>query len=103
MSEKVEFARLVSILRVSSPNQLDFPAIHALAWKYIEYMFPSGPQPFIHTNPEEALAVATKYHIDSVSNIFCSSVAIVRASVILIEDPLEIDSERSLLQPSHIL
>jgi hypothetical protein len=72
MSGNVEFGRLVSILRISSPKQLDFPSIHALARKYIEHMFPSGPQPFYHTNLEEALAVATKYEIDSVSRtIFC--------------------------------
>ena len=64
------FSRVASVLRVSSPQQLDFPSLHKLARQLVETMFPSGPVPFFHPDClEEALALATEYQITSVSII----------------------------------
>lgn len=52
------------MLRASSPEKLDFPAIHELSRKCIENMFPSGPRPFVHpAHLEEALVIASEYKL----------------------------------------
>ncbi|KIO04271.1 hypothetical protein M404DRAFT_1000767 [Pisolithus tinctorius Marx 270] len=67
LSSKSPFNHVASILRVSSPSQLDFPGLHALARSYLEAMFPSGPLPFTHPDHlEEALALTTAYDIRSI-------------------------------------
>ncbi|KAI6137563.1 hypothetical protein BKA82DRAFT_4180975 [Pisolithus tinctorius] len=66
-SSKSPFNHVASILRVSSPSQLDFPGLHALVRSYLEAMFPSGPLPFTHPDHlEEALALTTAYDIRSI-------------------------------------
>ncbi|KAI5980533.1 hypothetical protein F5J12DRAFT_962032 [Pisolithus orientalis] len=67
LSSKSPFNQVASILRVSSPSQLDFPDLHALVRSYLEAMFPSGPLPFTHPDHlEEALALTTAYDIRSI-------------------------------------
>ncbi|KAI6139477.1 hypothetical protein BKA82DRAFT_4222570 [Pisolithus tinctorius] len=67
LSSKSPFNHVASILRVSSPSQLDFPGLHALARSYLEAMFSSGPLPFTHPDHlEEALALTTSYDIRSI-------------------------------------
>jgi len=67
LSVGTPFPRLASVLRVSSPRQLDFPAIYELAKDLIEKMFPSGPEPFQHPDClEEALGLAVEYRIQSI-------------------------------------
>ena len=64
------FSRVASVLRVSLPQQLNFPSLHKLARQLVETIFPSGPVPFFHPDClEEALALATEYQITSVSII----------------------------------
>jgi len=64
LSLETPFSRVASVLRASSPKQLDFPAIHELTQKFIRKMFPSGPQPFLHPDClEEALVLATEYNL----------------------------------------
>ncbi|KAI6043277.1 hypothetical protein EDC04DRAFT_2563005, partial [Pisolithus marmoratus] len=67
LSSKTPFTRVASILRVSSPVQLDFPHLHTLVQDYLVAMFPSGPVPFRHPDYlEEALALTTAYKIESI-------------------------------------
>ncbi|KAI6043353.1 hypothetical protein EDC04DRAFT_2866353 [Pisolithus marmoratus] len=67
LSSKAPFTHVASILRVSSPSQLDFSRLHELVRGYLEAMFPSGPLPFTHPNHlEEALALTTAYKIESI-------------------------------------
>ncbi|KAI6124758.1 hypothetical protein EDD16DRAFT_1560636 [Pisolithus croceorrhizus] len=67
LSSKTPFTHVASILRVSSPSQLDFPRLHELAQGYLEAMFPSGPSPFTHPNHlQEALALTRTYKIGSI-------------------------------------
>lgn len=66
LSSKSPFSHVASILRVSSPSQLEFPSLHALVRSYLEAIFPSGPLPFMHPDHlEEALALMTAYDIRS--------------------------------------
>ncbi|KAI6097985.1 hypothetical protein EDD17DRAFT_1478111 [Pisolithus thermaeus] len=76
LSSKIPFTHVASILRVSSPSQLDFPRLHELAQRYLEAMFPSGPSPFTHPNHlQEALALTRTYEIGSIrKGIFYSLV-----------------------------
>ena len=61
------FTHLASLLRVSSPSQLDIPLVHELARVHLKGMYPSGPTPFVHPGHlEEALALALQYRITSV-------------------------------------
>ncbi|KAF5378351.1 hypothetical protein D9615_008761 [Tricholomella constricta] len=63
---EVRFPRLAAVLRVSSPLQLDFPSIHALARERLNSIFPSPVLPlFRPEDPEEALALAKEYEIPS--------------------------------------
>ncbi|KIK19596.1 hypothetical protein PISMIDRAFT_682897 [Pisolithus microcarpus 441] len=67
LSSKTPFTHVASILRVSSPSQLDFPRLHELARGYLEAMFPSGPLPFTHpSHLEEVLALTRTYKIGSI-------------------------------------
>lgn len=64
LNPDTRFARVASVLRASSPKQLDFAAFHELSRKYVEGMFPSGPEPFIHPDClEEALVLSTEYDL----------------------------------------
>ncbi|KAG6911414.1 hypothetical protein DXG01_016511 [Tephrocybe rancida] len=63
---EVKFPRLAAALRVTSPQQLDFPQIHALTRKQLNSIIPSEYSPaFIPDDPEEALALATEYEFPS--------------------------------------
>ncbi|KDR69271.1 hypothetical protein GALMADRAFT_215272 [Galerina marginata CBS 339.88] len=60
-------AHVASLLRVSSPQQLDFPNIHKSARAVFEGMFPKGPDAFTHNHPlHDALPVATEFKLLSV-------------------------------------
>ncbi|KAF7976524.1 hypothetical protein HWV62_6347 [Athelia sp. TMB] len=64
MTAETPFLRLASILRASSPKTLDFPAIYALARRYIENMFQGFPQPLGHLDHlEDALALANDHDL----------------------------------------
>ncbi|EGN95772.1 hypothetical protein SERLA73DRAFT_60590 [Serpula lacrymans var. lacrymans S7.3] len=86
LSSDSPFSHLSSIVRASSPQQLNFPTIHELAKKYIVSMFPSGPSPFTHpAYLEEALALATEYRISSIrKGLFYS---LVTTSDFEVDDP----------------
>ncbi|KAG6845268.1 hypothetical protein H0H87_011677 [Tephrocybe sp. NHM501043] len=63
---EVQFSRLAAALRVSSPQQLDFPAIHAHTRRRLISIIPPEYSPeFLPDDPEEALALATEYEIPS--------------------------------------
>ncbi|KAI6043344.1 hypothetical protein EDC04DRAFT_2562847 [Pisolithus marmoratus] len=69
LSSKAPFTHVASILRVSSPSQLDFPRLYELVRDYLVAMFPSGPVPFTHPDHlGEALALTTAYKIESIRN-----------------------------------
>lgn len=62
------FPHLLSLLRVSGPQQLDFPNIHVAARRIFEASFPSNPEAFTHNHPlYEALPVAQLLNIPHVS------------------------------------
>ncbi|RDB22888.1 hypothetical protein Hypma_009776 [Hypsizygus marmoreus] len=64
------FTQIASILRASSPLQLDFPSIHSLAKERLDSMFPPGTVPlFQPDDPEEALALAIEYDISSMRKV----------------------------------
>ena len=64
MTAETPFPRLASILRASSPKKLDFPAIYALARRYIEIMFRGFPQPLGHLDHlEDALTLANDHDL----------------------------------------
>ncbi|KAL4064188.1 hypothetical protein V8B97DRAFT_2026106 [Scleroderma yunnanense] len=65
--DDVSFPHTASLLRISSPPQLDIPLIHRLARAHLERMYPSGPVPFVHPGHlDEALALAVQYKITSI-------------------------------------
>ncbi|KAF7312395.1 BTB domain-containing protein [Mycena indigotica] len=67
LSPEIPFPRIVSLVRVSSPNQLHFPRFHEAALRYFVDLFPSGPKPFVHPPYlEEALALAIEFNVESV-------------------------------------
>lgn len=70
LSSDAEFARIASILRVSSPSQLDLPKLHQLARKYLETLVPGGEAHAVYNfHPdflEEALEMSVFYEIKSV-------------------------------------
>ncbi|CAA7271150.1 unnamed protein product [Cyclocybe aegerita] len=58
------FSRIAGILRVSSPQQLDFPVLHSTAKSILQGMFPTDPETFTHTHPlHDALPIATDFHL----------------------------------------
>ena len=64
------FTRAASILRVTGPEQLDFPRLHAIARETIERMFPDKPAAFVHDHPlPDALAIATDFNLTSVGDL----------------------------------
>ncbi|KAG6865149.1 hypothetical protein C0991_004831 [Blastosporella zonata] len=66
LHSEVQFSRLAAALRVSSPQQLDFPAIHTLSRKQLNLIIPSQYSPeSLPEDPEEALALATEYELPS--------------------------------------
>ncbi|KAI0672630.1 hypothetical protein C8Q78DRAFT_1020489 [Trametes maxima] len=70
------FPRIASVLRASSKDQLDFPAIHSLARDHLERIFPSGPAPsFYSEHAEEALTLAVKHDIPSIRKALYYSIA----------------------------
>ncbi|GLB34462.1 hypothetical protein LshimejAT787_0200270 [Lyophyllum shimeji] len=59
-----KFPRLISILRVSSPQQLDFPSLHALAKAKLDAMFRSGEMPLYRPDDlHEAIDTAKEYQL----------------------------------------
>ncbi|KAJ7158672.1 hypothetical protein C8R46DRAFT_907354 [Mycena filopes] len=67
LSPHTPFPRIASVIRASSPGQLDFPQIHEIALRYFVDLFPSGPAPFTHPRHlEEALSLATTYNVASI-------------------------------------
>ncbi|KAF9524459.1 hypothetical protein CPB83DRAFT_607900 [Crepidotus variabilis] len=59
--------RIASILRVTSPRQLDFPQIHESAREIFLGMFPCDPVTFTHTHPlHEAIPIVKDFHLTSV-------------------------------------
>lgn len=70
IDDTAPFTRVASVLRASAKEQLDFPAIHALARTRLEGMFPADPEsaPFAMEHAEEALTLAVKHDIPSVSS-----------------------------------
>jgi hypothetical protein len=64
---EASFTRIISALRVSSPLQLDFPAIHTLAREKLLSMY-NGLVPFLQPDDlGEALKVASEFGIMPVS------------------------------------
>lgn len=65
------FARLAGLLRVSDPTRLDVPDVHTRAQSLLEKKFTSGPHELLkeeqHEEAEEALALALRYGVTSVS------------------------------------
>jgi hypothetical protein len=63
------FSRVASMLRVSSPRQLDFPDLHATAREIMQGMFPDIPTAFTHDHAlPDALALAIDFDL---SNVRC--------------------------------
>ncbi|KAH9851060.1 hypothetical protein C2E23DRAFT_886809 [Lenzites betulinus] len=76
LDESATFPRVASVLRASSAEQLDFPAIHAVARTRLERMFPTGPEPsFTSEHAEEALTLAVKHDIPSIRKALYYSIA----------------------------
>ncbi|KAJ8472470.1 hypothetical protein ONZ51_g8496 [Trametes cubensis] len=70
------FSKIASVLRASSKEQLDFPAIHSIARTRLEEMFPTGPKPaFVSEHAEEALTLAVKHDIPSIRKALYYSIA----------------------------
>ncbi|KAJ7364104.1 hypothetical protein DFH08DRAFT_838354 [Mycena albidolilacea] len=67
LSPDSPFPQISSIVRASSPGQLDFPRVHERALRYFADLFPSGPAPFFHPQHlEEAFALATSFNVTSI-------------------------------------
>ncbi|KAI0827301.1 hypothetical protein BC628DRAFT_1502265 [Trametes gibbosa] len=76
LDESATFPRVASVLRASSSEQLDFPAIHAIARTRLERMFPTGPEPsFTSAHAEEALTLAVRHDIPSIRKALYYSIA----------------------------
>jgi len=61
------FSHVISLLRVSSPQQLDFPHVHEAACDVFKGLFPQNPEGFTHNHPlYDALPVARDYNLSSV-------------------------------------
>ncbi|KAF8163790.1 hypothetical protein B0H34DRAFT_781365 [Crassisporium funariophilum] len=67
LGKESPFIRVAAILRVSSPQQLDFPDLHVAARNIFEDIFPRDPNCFTHDHPlHDALQLATLFNISSV-------------------------------------
>ncbi|CDO70332.1 hypothetical protein BN946_scf184843.g21 [Trametes cinnabarina] len=76
VNNSASFPKVASVLRASSKEQLDFPAIHTLARARLEEMFPSGPQAsFSSEHAEEALTLAVNHDIPSIRKALYYSIA----------------------------
>ncbi|PPQ91353.1 hypothetical protein CVT25_004120 [Psilocybe cyanescens] len=77
LDKDTSFSHVLSLLRVSSPQQLDFPNIHAAARRIFESSFPHNPEEFTHKHPlYDALPVAQAFNIPLVTKaIFYSLVS----------------------------
>ncbi|OSD08239.1 hypothetical protein PYCCODRAFT_1429301 [Trametes coccinea BRFM310] len=76
INDSSSFPKVASVLRASSKDQLDFPAIHTLARNRLEEMFPSGPEvSFTSEHAEEALTLAVKHDIPSIRKALYYSIA----------------------------
>ncbi|EIW53294.1 uncharacterized protein TRAVEDRAFT_154698 [Trametes versicolor FP-101664 SS1] len=77
IDDTAPFTRVASVLRASAKEQLDFPAIHALARTRLEGMFPADPEsaPFAMEHAEEALTLAVKHDIPSIRKALYYSIA----------------------------
>lgn len=64
LGRNLPFQRVASVIRASSPNQLDFPNIHSVALESLEAMFTTYPESFSLLHPlHESLNLATKYKL----------------------------------------
>ncbi|KAK0467948.1 uncharacterized protein EV420DRAFT_1502073 [Desarmillaria tabescens] len=60
-----DFSRIGSLLRITSKEQLDFPAFHELARHKLSTLFPEGPVPYFNCDYSgEALDLATRYQLE---------------------------------------
>ncbi|TFK32821.1 hypothetical protein BDQ12DRAFT_691944 [Crucibulum laeve] len=67
LTSNASLDRVASILRITSPQQLDFPRLHEHAKDLFGAMFPAGPTPFSYPHPlHDALTLATDFDIPSV-------------------------------------
>ena len=61
-------AHVASLLRVSSPQQLDYPALHESVKDILQGMFPTDPASFTHDHPlHDVLPIATEFNLRAVS------------------------------------
>ncbi|KAF8638928.1 hypothetical protein AX17_001840 [Amanita inopinata Kibby_2008] len=75
LSPDTPIDRIASILRVTDPRLLDFPAVHASAKHMFNGRFPNGPMPnYRPANILEALAVASEYRLTTVRKTLLYSV-----------------------------
>ncbi|PFH46073.1 hypothetical protein AMATHDRAFT_77826 [Amanita thiersii Skay4041] len=98
LSPKMQIDHIASILRITSPRLLDFPAIHASAKELFIGMFPTGPTPNYHpAKITEALAVATEYNLSPVrKTLFYSIITTSEVDFYAVDDggsSAEIESE----------
>ncbi|KAH8822754.1 hypothetical protein DL96DRAFT_1619073 [Flagelloscypha sp. PMI_526] len=72
-SSQSDLDDISSILRITSPKSLDWPALHETARSALIQRFPGGPTPFTHNHPndpirlEAALELAEQFHLPEVS------------------------------------
>ncbi|KAF8902802.1 hypothetical protein CPB84DRAFT_1775476 [Gymnopilus junonius] len=67
LNKDASLDHIMSLLRVSGPQQLDFPTIYNAARQIFEDMFPKDPEAFTHNHPlHDALPVATALKLSSV-------------------------------------
>jgi hypothetical protein len=75
LSAQSSFPQLASIIRVSSPRQLDLTAIFEIANRDLAALFPGSPAPFAHLHRadhlEEALELALQYGVESEVHLVC--------------------------------
>ncbi|KAI0808016.1 hypothetical protein C8Q74DRAFT_108439 [Fomes fomentarius] len=101
LDDTTPFERTASLLKVSSQQQLDVPAIHILARSRLQTLFPSDPEAFVRAtlrHTEQALALAEKFDIPAIRKTLYYSVAThphePEAPV-----PSEAESDHSLTHP----
>ncbi|PPQ68074.1 hypothetical protein CVT24_002938 [Panaeolus cyanescens] len=62
-----DFSHVSSLLRITSPQQFDFPQLHTTALRIFETLFPKDPSAFAHKHPlHEALDLAKQFKLDAV-------------------------------------
>ncbi|KAF9053335.1 hypothetical protein BJ165DRAFT_1447057 [Panaeolus papilionaceus] len=67
LRDNSDFGHVSSLLRVTSPQQLDFPQLHTSALRIFESLFPQDPSSFAHKHPlHEALVLSKQFKLDLV-------------------------------------